>query len=137
MYQVKLDKEQMETVIRALDLYMRLGIHQVSEIRALVLDEMIVNKADLPKNWHQEVDQALMSLKSNLWGESLNSGPSSGPSIHNPTVRKTFKLAADIHHALRRFLDFEREPQGGTGVDFGNLYSISGHPSTAQVEKIK
>ena len=132
MYQVKLDKEQMDVVIRALDLYMRLGIHQIVEIRALVLEEMIVNKADLPTDWHQEVDQALTTLKSILWGESLNSGPS----IHNPQVRKIFKLAADIHHSLRHFLAFEREPKGGTGVDFGKLRSISGHPSPVKVEKV-
>jgi len=132
VYQVKLDKEQMETVIRALDLYMRLGIHQIDEVKALALEGKLLEKAPLPNNWHNEVDYLLAALKSYLWGEALHAGPG----ICNPQVPKTFKLACEICHVLRRFLAFEREPQGGMGVAFSEVLPISGHPSLAQVEKI-
>ncbi len=118
MYNLKFNQEQAQIIIRALDLYARIGIGQF---------ESILDVYDRPCNLDlKERD----GIREGLRHAKLCAGhPENGSfGIHNSKVRDEFRAAFDIQQVIRHRVAHDRSPEGGNQIDFDTPYRISSQP---------
>jgi hypothetical protein len=114
-YTLTMSEAQARLVIRALDIFTRIGIGQFEEVlavydRALNLD-------------YQKRERLRISLNS---AKAEAGHPANGSyGIHNPEVNDDFRAAFDIQQVIRNRLAFDQKPEGGIGVDFDEPRQIS------------
>lgn len=107
-YTLTFTAQQADVLVRALDLYSRIGIGQFEEV-ASVYDHGLTLRVEQ----REKVVGCLMDAK-NAAGH-----PSSGSyGIHNANVHDDFRVAYDIKQVVRRRMDWDRNPVGDLFVDF-------------------
>jgi hypothetical protein len=107
-YTLTLNEDQARILIRALDLYSRIGIGQFEEV-AQVYDRGL--KLDLPTRDRIRVGLNIAKAEA---GHPVNGSYG----IHNAKVDDEFRVAYDLQKVVRHRLAWDRQPQGGLGVDF-------------------
>ena len=121
-YVLNLNGHQAEVLVRALDLYSRIGIAQFEEILD-VYDRH--NKRSLtPVAQTMAARRALVEAKMSMTGY----GPNAGHSIMSPDVNDEFRVAYDIQQVVRHRLAWARDPRGSLRVDFDTPHQTSTEP---------
>ena len=115
-YTLTMSEEQAQVVVRALDLYTRIGIGQFEEIFR-VYDP----KGELRN--HSGASGLMNSIK-NIVGHPANGSHG----IHHPEVRDEFRAAYDVQQVIRNRIAFDKNPEGGMGVAFDTPRAISQLP---------
>ncbi len=118
-YTLNMSEEQAQILVRALDLYSRIGIGQFEEI----LDVYDPLHKRVPVEARDAARRLLNSVKA-VYGHPANG--SNG--IHSPEVRDEFRAAYDIQQVVRHRLAFDRHPEGGFQVNFDEPRQISQLP---------
>lgn len=108
-----LTHQQVRLVNRALDLYLRMYIGQMEEIK-----EPWMFKLDL--DWMERLRMVL-----NLAHQAATGIQNGGPGIHNPTVPDEARIAMDLEHVFRHQLAWDEHPNGGTFVQFDKPHLAS------------
>ena len=117
-YTLTMSEEQAQVVVRALDLYTRIGIGQFEEILR-VYDP-------LSETWgsgHQFALEYIGEIKAQA-GHPMNGSHG----IHHPEVRDEFRAAYDVQQVIRNRIAFDQNPEGGMGVAFDTPRAISQLP---------
>lgn len=117
-YVLELSKNQARIVVDALDLYMRIGIGQFKEV-ARVYDYGF-DRADV------DMEALRGALEEASRTQGFGTGGSYG--IHSERVNDVFRQAYDIKQVVRHRLAWDREPNGGIGVDFDTPRQIGALP---------
>ena len=102
-YKLTLTANQAEVLVKALDLYSRIGIGQFEEVRDVYDRDL---KLDLCQR--ETVRHALECAKLAV-GLPVNGGPSIG---NQEQVREEFRTAYDIQKAVRHRLAWDQHPEG-------------------------
>ena len=117
-YTLTCSAEQAALLVRALDLYSRIGIGQFEEILN-VYDAQHTMEVSLRQDARLAINEA----------KALAGHPDSGSyGIHSPEVRDEFRAAFDLQRVIRHRLAFDRKPEGDIMVDFDTPYQISKTP---------
>lgn len=109
-YTMSMDEEQAHITSKALELYTRVMMGQfgyIAEVAQPLIEERGVAT-------FAEASEAMILVKEAVLG--FSTGQSHG--IHNPKVHEHARIAFDVHKVIRHRLAWDREPQGGMGVDF-------------------
>ncbi len=117
-YTLNMSEAQAQVVVRALDLYTRIGIGQFEEILR-VYDP-------LSETWgsgHKFALEFIKEIKAQA-GHPMNGSHG----IHNPKVRDDFRVAYDVQQVIRNRIAFDKNPEGGMTVDFDTPRAISQLP---------
>lgn len=131
-YQLIITKEQSEVIIKALDLFSRIGSAQFDEVlkhpqwdnRKLVEDDSI---------WkYESCNRLLAAVKRLLTGFPENASYGIGA----PEVDEGSKMAYDILQVIRRQLAWDENPKGGVQVDFCELLQFAKHELPEIKEKL-
>jgi hypothetical protein len=131
-YTLTMSEEQAQIVVRALDLYSRIGIGQFEEILR-VYDPCCT----LTSMMRDEARTHINCVKL-AYGHPENGSHG----IHNPKVRDDFRVAYDVQQVIRNRIAFDKNPEGGFQVDFDTPRAISQLPlptikSEAVLEKAR
>ena len=118
-YTLTMSEEQSQLLVKALDLYSRIGIGQFEEI----LDVYDPLHRLVPVEAKDTARKLLDSVKA-VYGHPANGSHG----IHNPEVRDEFRAAYDIQRVVRHRLAFDRHPEGGFQVNFDEPWQISERP---------
>lgn len=110
--QLEMNANQASIIIKALDLYSRLGIGQIDEIKTTM--DVTFRRRD-PLN-NAEVDSHLTALKE-LYFPELRGKSYYG--IFCGKAPEKSKIAWDLIQVIRYAMAWERSPSGGFTVDFG------------------
>ncbi len=117
-YKVTLSEAQVDVIIRALDMYSRLGCGQFEEIDRLFQFDPRRN----PQSYGWETRRKLDALKQ-LY---LPLQDNASYSICSQEVPVDFRLAWDVYQTLRHHVSWERHPEGGFTVNFREPMNVSG-----------
>jgi hypothetical protein len=117
-YKVTLSEAQVDVILRALDMYSRLGCGQFEEIDRLFQFDPRRN----PQSHGWETRQKLDALKQLF----LPLPGNASYSICSQEVPVDFRLAWDVHQTLRHHVSWERHPEGGVTVNFREPMNVSG-----------
>jgi hypothetical protein len=117
-YTLTLSEEHAQIVVKALDLYSRIGIGQFENILE-VYDQGFVVTGEL-----RDTARGCINRVKLIFGHPENGSHG----IHNPKVNDDFRVAYDIQQVLRHRLAFDRNPKGGITVDFDTPRAISDLP---------
>lgn len=117
-YTLTVNERQAQIIAAALDLYSRIGIGQFEEVLQ-VYDPLA--KLDL---------QTRERIRAGLNIAKVEAGhPTSGSyGITNSAVDDQFRVAYDVRQVVRHRLAFDRQPQGGMGVDFDTPHPTGAEP---------
>jgi hypothetical protein len=124
LYALELNGEQLQVVQRALDLYFRIGMGQITEITA----HLIPPNKDVSE-WCKRrdiVDSYLRVARRTAMPEL--SSDNSYYSIHSIEIDESNRIASDIHDVIRYTLAWERKPEGGFGVSWDEPFKRSNRP---------
>jgi len=124
-YTLTLNEEQARILIRALDLYSRIGIGQFEEV-AQVYDRGL--KLDLTT---RDRIRAGLNIAKVEAGHPVNGSYG----IHNEKVDDEFRVAYDLQKVVRHRLAWDHQPQGGMGVHF-DTPDQSGSQPLATIVKV-
>ena len=117
-YKLTLNDAQVDTLLRALDLYARVGCGQFEEIARLFrLDSRCGENVD-----GVEIHRLLGAIKQHLF--SQHDGGSY--SICSREVPVDYRLAWDVFQVVRYCVSWERFPEGGNTVNFDLPMNTSG-----------
>lgn len=117
-YNIVVDEAQARILVAALDLYLRIGIGQFTEVVRVYNYEW---KTPIPM-----VDKLVDAM--NYAKRIVGFGPGGSYGIHSPDVHDVFRRAFDIQRVIRHRLAFDRTPEGGFGVDFDEPRQIGELP---------
>lgn len=127
-YNLLLSDEQADVLVRALDLYSRIGIGQFEEVLN-VYDRHL--KLDLAQ---RETLRHLLTNAKMAVGLPANGGPSIG---NQEKVREEFRVAWDIQQVVRHRLSHDRRPEGNpSNMNFDTPHHTSQLPLPG-IERIK
>lgn len=115
-YRLTLSKSQAETLIRALDLYTRIGLGQLEEIAHMFAFEISPDEKD---RLRAHLDQAKLVL-----GHPANGSHG----INSIEVDDDFRAAYDIQQVVRHRLAWDKKPEGGIQVNFDEPRQTSDQP---------
>lgn len=126
MYQLNIDEDQAHVLIRALDVFSRIGLGQFEE----VLD-VYDRPCRLDLEQREEIRAGLKAAK-------LAAGhPSNGSyGIHNESVRGEFRDAFDLQQVIRHRIAWDNNPKGGIQVHFDEPRRIGDLPM-ATIRELK
>lgn len=105
-YKLTLTEKQAEVVIKALDLYTRMGLGQLE--RVLEVAALEGQQWEGPTDY-ETAESAMVTLKKALTGFALNASYG----IYSEKVRDTFRVAYDIMQVLRHSVAWAKQPEGG------------------------
>ncbi len=127
-YSLTLSEHQADIVIRALDLYTRIGIGQFEEV------EHVYSRTNLAADW-KTAERIRAGL--NIAKEAAGHHPNGSYSIHNDKVDDNFRAAYDIQQVIRHRLAWDRQPEGSPRyhVHFDAPQQISKEPLPT-IEKV-
>lgn len=125
-YTLTMSEEQASLLVRALDLYSRIGIGQFEEVLE-VYDHRMRRSLEV----REEIRAALKSAK-------MAAGhPSNGSfGINNQEVADEFRAAYDLQQVVRHRLAYDRRPEGGIQVCFDEPRQLSEQPLATIVSTI-
>jgi hypothetical protein len=107
-YSIVVDEAQARILSEALDLYVRIGIGQLTEVVRVYNYEW---KTPIPT-----VDRLVEIM--NEAKRVIGFGPGGSYGIHSANVHDVFRQAYDIRQVIRHRLAWDRTPSGDFGVDF-------------------
>lgn len=122
-YQITVSEKQINTIIPALESYLRLGIGQLEN----VLGDLSFNQHEKFKhiagqiNNDPEVKQSLNILKRKLF----NCDPNASKGICTNDVHMDFKIAYEMYQKMRQAVALQRKPEGGWSKDFDDPLKLS------------
>jgi hypothetical protein len=117
-YNLTLSQKQAEVLVRALDLYSRIGIGQFEEVLD-VYDRELKLDYERRERFRVKLNQA----------KNEAGHPSNGSyGISSPEVRDEFRVSYDIQQVVRNKLALVRNPEGGITVDFDTPRAIGKEP---------
>lgn len=117
-YKVTLSEAQVDVILRALDMYSRLGCGQFEEIDRLFQFDPRRN----PKSYGWDIRCQLDALKQQFLPLQFNASYS----ICSQEVPVDFRLAWDVYQTIRHHVSWERHPEGGFTVNFREPMNVSG-----------
>lgn len=119
MPNLNLTDEQLAIVSKACELLCRIHLGQLEEVAWLF--------PTLPEDRYQQLTETLKSLNTLI----TELPPSAHFAIRNEKVPDAARCAYDIHQAIRHYLAWKQNPQGGHGVNFDSpiLYSNLAAPT--------
>lgn len=118
-YQLTLNDEQVQMLLRALDVYSWIGCGQFERILELFRDDPR-RREECSIQWEtlfRLFKQQLLSLEGNA-----------SYSICSPEVSVDYRLAWDILQVIRHHIAWEEQPEGGHFVQFDPPMNTSGIP---------
>lgn len=107
-YKIVCDEVQLSVVASACELYARLMMGQFNTILFNVLSHL-----DIPTDRYHEIQRLLDDAGKKVW----NSG-GGHPGIRHDDMPDASRVAWDAYCVIRQLLAFQRNPDGGFGVDF-------------------
>ena len=118
-YTLTMNEEQAQLLVKALDLYSRIGIGQFEEVL-----QVYDPTAKLSPGTRDDIRQQLDFAK------AAAGHPANGSyGIHSPEVRDEFRAAYDIQQVVRNRLAYDRKPEGNpSSVHFDEPRQISKVP---------
>lgn len=121
---VEMDQATAGLVQNALETYARIGLGQFEAIVSLARLGALTRSdgSPIPIESQEAASVALASAKASLMG--LGANVSKG--IYGPHVGAEFRKAWEAHTALRHRLAWDRNPQGGIGVQFDEPLTLDG-----------
>ena len=125
---LELSELQAEVLIKALDLYSRIGIGQIGEVHNILTLEPHIKSPS--ENTYQGIKNALDFVKRELFG--FEAGASFA--MHAPQVPDKFKVAWDLQQVIRHKLAWTANPAGGVGVSFQEPMKSSKEPLATMTE---
>lgn len=117
-YSIVVDEAQARILAEALDLYMRIGIGQLTEVVRVYNYEW---KTPIPT-----VDRLVDVM--NEAKRVIGFGPGGSYGIQSREVHDVFRQAYDIRQVIRHRLAWDHTPTGGFGVDFDTPQQIGKLP---------
>lgn len=118
-YKLELNEEQAATLIKALDLYSRIGIGQFHEILDWQFNWEKRNAQD-----YQDIRDQLDFIKFMLTGMPKNASRG----IFQEETPERCKIAWDIQQVVRHCKSWHENPEGGITVHFGKPMRSSQEP---------
>lgn len=125
---LELTELQAELLVKALDLYSRIGIGQIGEVHNILTLEPHTNPPG--EHTYQGIKNALDFVKRELFG--FESGASFA--MHNSKVPEKFRVAWDLQQVIRHKLAWTANPAGGAGVSFHEPMKSSKEPLATMTE---
>ncbi len=118
MYQLTVTDEQVQVLLKALDVYSRVGCGQFERILEMFLGDPRRQK-DVPdcKLLFNRFKEQLLALT-----------PDTSYSICSPDVPVDYRLAWDVLQVLRHHVAWRKQPEGGFTVNFDKPMNTSGAP---------
>lgn len=117
-YQLTLNDGQVQMLLRALDVYSRIGCGQLDRILELFsCDPRRREGSSIQRETLFRFKQQLLSLEGNA-----------NYSICSPEVPVDYRLAYDVLQVVRHHIAWEAQPEGGHFVQFDSPMSASGAP---------
>jgi len=114
-YSLHIDEDQAKVLIKALDLYSRIGLGQFQEIIYAFNWRKIVGREDFDLRYG-EAKEHLNKAKFHL---TLHP-PNASLGIFCKETPEEAKMTWDIQQVVRHRLAWDKEPKGGWRVDFDN-----------------
>lgn len=124
-YNITVTESQANILVRALDLFSRIGIGQFENVVEVYNHDF---RLDAVKQ-----ERIRLCLQ---WAKEEAGHPANGSyGIHNKAVSNDFRAAYDLQQVIRHRIAWDRRPEGGIQVNFDEPRSISGLP-LAQMTKV-
>ena len=117
-YQLTLNDEHVQMLLRALDVYSRIGCGQLNRILELFLGDPRRRECSSIQR------EALFRFKQQL----LPLEGDASYSICSPEVPVDYRLAWDVLQVVRHHVAWEEQPAGGLFVQFDSPMNTSGAP---------
>lgn len=112
-YVLTVDEDHLSVMEAALNLYFRIGMGQFDEI--MMMPDFFGKNSD-------EVRVLFRQLHYKLKGMD----PNSFHSIRSHAIDDRYRTACDIHDVIRHRLSWDRNPEGGSGVNFRSPEMVNG-----------
>jgi hypothetical protein len=109
---VEMSEEQARVVVKALDIFSRLHMGQVSDVELFYRLLNVGQNKSFPS---REVERLCESIKFYVFPEL---SPGSYHSISSEKISEDARVAFDLIQALRHPMAWKRNPEGGQTVDF-------------------
>jgi len=127
MYNLKITKEQAEVIIKALDLFSRIGIAQFEEILKHPTWQKRIWSGEVDLDHIREAEHSIDMAKFLITGERHG-----GPGI--TVADEPNRVAYDILQVIQHRLAWDEKPEGGIQVNFRDPIKWSDQP-LAKIEK--
>jgi hypothetical protein len=131
-YILKLNEKQIEILKKSLDFISRLQIGQISEIRDTFNSPLSDRINEENKN---SLRENLIKIKKDLFPELHEENAYF--SIYNKQKSpENARIAYDIYQVIRYTLAYDKNPKGGTTVDFNEVFPASSEePPKLEIKK--
>ncbi len=117
MYQLTVTDEQVEMLLRALDVYSRIGCGQFERILEMFAGDPRRQKDVDCRPMFNHFKKQLLALNYNT-----------SYSICSPDVPVDYRLAWDVLQVIRHHVAWRKNPKGGFTVNFDEPMNTSGEP---------
>lgn len=124
-YSLNITKQQAEIIIKALDLYSRIGMGQIIEVLDHHTNRIKPEQAIIIYNKLNEIKPMLTGLPTNSYY-----------SISSDQISNNYRIAYDLQQVIRHRLAWDGNPDGGFGVNFDAPMNYSQIPF-ATIKKIE
>jgi hypothetical protein len=124
-YTIELTEAQVQTLQIACEAFVRLGLGQYSQaIDFALTGKQLKGYDETVEDYLQQVKQKLLDLPWNVYH-----------SIMSDKVSESVKIAHDLHEVIRHRLSWDRNPTGGSGVNYRAPFQVS-KEELPQIKKI-
>ena len=120
MYNLKMTKEQAEILVKALDLYSRIGIGQFEEILNHPTWQKRSFSSEVDYKDLREAEYFIANVKQLIIGQSHGGPGMSVSEEHN-------RIAYDILQVIQHRLAWDEKPEGDTHVKFHEPHQCADH----------
>lgn len=131
-YRLTISEHQAHVLMRALDMYFRVGMGQLGEVA-----EHLVTKKATTIEWcdaRDLVHDCLRAARVYAMPELPSQNAYHG--IASEKIDDTNRVACDLHDVIRHHLSWERHPEGGWTTNFQKARGLSQEP-LATIETVK
>jgi len=131
-YQISGTEEHIDVIMRALDIFSRVGTAQFEEVLKHPQwdDKRFTGRSDYIFDYNA-CKELLCVIKKNLTGLSANASYGIGAL----EVDERSKIAYDLLQVIRHRLAWDKHPKGGMQVDFNKPLQIADH-KFAEIKKV-
>lgn len=124
-----LTAEQARVLAAALELYARIGMGQIEHLLEEIRFSGLVTRPDgapVPAKDIERAEALVYQVKQVL----TQFAPNTSKGIAGPATPRVAQIAYEMYKAIRHRLAWDRNPQGGLGVDFDDPHALlcSGQP---------
>jgi hypothetical protein len=131
LYNLTLDEEQLRVLMEALDMYSRLGMGQIDIVLTSTNNPLI--KRIWENKSGDEVKDLSKQIKKLIFPE-LSDNAYYG--IFNNKTPESSKISWDILQVVRYRLAWDKHPDGGYTVDFGDPLQSSTYKKLPTIKKV-